>query len=482
MNAAIPGSDAQEYEALLQFLYLAPVGLVQLAMDGNILMMNPLSAQLLMPLSQDGDLTNFFDALASVAPDLRHMCADFPEAYGQICDASRLHLHAEGSGTGPQVLSLSMLKLDSGRLMAVLNDVTLQERRERQLRKTDAWLSAIMTNITDYALVSLDKDGLVESWNESIGRVTGFDAASVVGKPYSLFYPADASTPEQQKDRLRDADDNGWALEEGLRSRADGGQFWGSSMISPLPDRSGEAARKATQASAEANANANANANAHPSACAQAQAQAELAEDDESAYCLIIRDISDKRDVSESLRKATYCDHLTGLSNRRAFFEAASLELVRRQRAPRPVSLIMLDADHFKAINDEHGHPAGDAVLRQLAASIKSVCRQVDVLARVGGEEFAAILPSVNLADAMAVAERLRAHVQMASTLYEGRTISCTVSIGVATMDDTLTGVDDLIKRADQALYAAKRLGRNHVASWSPEMQDLTKQNLSVSS
>jgi diguanylate cyclase (GGDEF)-like protein/PAS domain S-box-containing protein len=458
MNAAIPGSDAQEYEALLQFLYLAPVGLVQLAMDGNILMMNPLSAQLLMPLSQDGDLTNFFDALASVAPDLRHMCADFPEAYGQICDASRLHLHAEGAGTGPQVLSLSMLKLDSGRLMAVLNDVTLQERRERQLRKTDAWLSAIMTNITDYALVSLDKDGLVESWNESIGRVTGFDAASVVGKPYSLFYPADASTPEQQQDRLRDADDNGWALEEGLRSRADGGQFWGSSMISPLPDRSGETARKA------------------------AQAQADPAEDDESAYCLIIRDISDKRDVSESLRKATYCDHLTGLSNRRAFFEAASLELVRRQRAPRPVSLIMLDADHFKAINDEHGHPAGDAVLRQLAASIKSVCRQVDVLARVGGEEFAAILPSVNLADAMAVAERLRAHVQMASTLYEGRTISCTVSIGVATMDDTLAGVDDLIKRADQALYAAKRLGRNHVASWSPEMQDVTKQNLSVSS
>jgi diguanylate cyclase (GGDEF)-like protein/PAS domain S-box-containing protein len=464
MSAAAPGSDAQEYETLLQFLYLAPVGLVQLAMDGDIMMMNPLSAQLLMPLSQDGDLTNFFDALASVAPDLRHMCVDFPSAYGQICDASRLHLHADADGTGPQVLSLSMLKLDGGRLMAVLNDVTLQERRERQLRKTDAWLSAIMTNITDYALVSLDKDGLVESWNESIGRVTGFDAASVVGKSYSLFYPADASTPEQQQDRLRDADDNGWALEEGLRSRADGGQFWGSSMISPLPDRSGEAARKVV------------------SACTVAKAAADPADDDEPAYCLIIRDISDKRDVSESLRKATYCDHLTGLSNRRAFFEAASLELVRRQRAPRPVSLIMLDADHFKAINDDYGHPAGDAVLRQLAASIKGVCRQVDVLARVGGEEFAAILPSVGLADAMAVAERLRAHVELAPTLYDGHAIGCTVSIGVATMDDTLTGVDDLIKRADQALYAAKRLGRNQVASWSPEMQEFTKPNLPVSS
>jgi diguanylate cyclase (GGDEF)-like protein/PAS domain S-box-containing protein len=462
MSAGVAGTDAQEYEALLQFLYLAPVGLVQLAMDGNILMMNPLAAQLLMPLSQDGDLTNFFDALASVAPDLRLLCADYPDSYGQVCDASRLHLHADAGVSGPQVLSLSMLKLDHGRFMAVLNDVTLQERRERQLRKNDAWLSAIMTNITDYALVSLDKHGLIESWNESIGRVTGFNAADVVGKSYALFYPADATTPEQQQDRLRDADDNGWALEEGLRSRADGGQFWGSSMISPSPARSVDAAQQELDAKAEAQANPGA--------------------EDESAYCLIIRDISDKRDVSENLRKATYCDHLTGLANRRAFFEAANLELMRRHRAPRPVSLIMLDADHFKAINDQYGHPAGDAVLRQLAASMKSVCRQVDVLARVGGEEFAAILPSVGLEDAMAVAERLRAHVQLAATAYDGHVIGCSVSIGVAAMDDTLTGVDELIKRADQALYAAKRGGRNQVASWTPEMQELTKQNLPVSS
>jgi diguanylate cyclase (GGDEF)-like protein/PAS domain S-box-containing protein len=470
VSADVAGNDAQEYEALLQFLYLAPVGLVQLAMDGDILMMNPLSAQLLMPLSQDGNLTNLFDALASVAPDLRHLCADFPAAYGQVCDASRLHLHAGiggdggNDGNGPQVLSLSMLKLDGGRLMAVLSDVTLQERRERQLRKTDAWLSAIMTNITDYALVSLDKDGMVESWNESIGRVTGFDAASVVGKSYELFYPAGASTPEQRQDRLRDADDNGWSLEEGLRSRADGGQFWGSSMISPLPDRSGAAVQPTAQPAVQ------------PTRCAQAEV------DDESAYCLIIRDISDKRDIGESLHKATYCDHSTGLSNRRAFFEAGALELARRQRSPRPVSLIMLDADHFKALNDEHGHPAGDAVLRQLAASIKSVCRQVDVPARIGSEKFAAILPSVDLAVAMALAERLRAHVELAPTLHEGRAITCTVSIGVATMDDTLAGVDDLIKRADQALHAAKRRGRNQVASWTSDMPECTKQDLSVPS
>ena len=175
-------TDAQEYEALLQFMYMAPVGLVQLAADGTILMLNPLSAQLLMPLNRDGELTNLFDALASVAPDLSLLSSQFSAPCGQDCDATRLYLNADGTGNGPQVLSLSIIKLDADRLMAVLNDITLQDRRERHLRKTDAWLNAIMTNITDYALVSLDRLGRVESWNESIGRVTGH-APGIKGQP-----------------------------------------------------------------------------------------------------------------------------------------------------------------------------------------------------------------------------------------------------------------------------------------------------------
>ena len=445
MSAAGEHADAQEYEALLQFLYMAPVGLVQLAADGGIQMLNPLSAQLLMPLSRDGGLTNLFEALAPVAPDLRQQCASFAEPQGQVCDAIRLYLHADDKGGGPQVMSLSMLKLGPDRLMAVLTDVTMQDRRERQLRKTDAWLNAIMTNITDYALVSLDRQGRVESWNESIQRVTGYDAAAIKGQHYARFYPDGATTEAQQLDRLREADENGWTLDEGLRLRADGSQFWGSAMISPLPLRGDEAASASTGAEALL-----------PAA------------DDEAAYCMIIRDISDKRDVSEDLRKATYSDHLTGLSNRRGFFEAADLELTRRKKAARPVSLIAIDADHFKAINDRHGHPAGDAVLAHLAQTMRSVCRQVDVLARVGGEEFAIILPSVALDDALAIAERLRAQVELTPAMYEQQPIAYSISIGVAVMDDTLAGFDGLIKRADEALYAAKRRGRNQVAVWEP--------------
>lgn len=431
--------DAQEHESLLQFLYLAPVGLVQLAADGTIQMLNPVSAQLLMPLSRDGGLTNLFEALAPIAPDLRQQCASFDQPQGQVCDALRLYVHADDRSGGPQVMSLSMLKLGADRLMAVLTDVTVQDRRERQLRKTDAWLNAIMTNITDYALVSLDRQGRVDSWNESIQRVTGYEAAAIKGQPYARFYPDGATTEAQQADRLREADENGWTLDEGLRLRADGSEFWGSAMISPLPVR-GDATAPAPAGAA----------------------------DDEPAYCMIIRDISDRRDVSENLRKATYSDHLTGLSNRRAFFEAAELELRRRQKAVRPVALIVIDADHFKAVNDRHGHPGGDAVLAHLAQTMRSVCRQVDVLARIGGEEFAIILPSVALDDALAIAERLRAEVERTPALYEQQSIAYSISIGVAVMDDTLDGFDGLIKRADEALYAAKRRGRNRVAYWEP--------------
>lgn len=163
MSSTSDQRDAQEYEALLQFMYMAPVGLVQLDADGGIEMLNPVSAQLLMPLSRDGGLINLFDALAPVAPDLRRQCASFAAPQGPICDGIRLYVHADDNGGGPQVMSLSMLKLDAGRLMAVLTDVTEQDRRERQLRKTDAWLNAIMSSITDYALVSLDRQGRVES-------------------------------------------------------------------------------------------------------------------------------------------------------------------------------------------------------------------------------------------------------------------------------------------------------------------------------
>ncbi|XYJ08740.1 diguanylate cyclase [Telluria sp. B2] len=427
-----------EHEALIQFLYLAPVGLVQAGIDGEIAMINPISAQLLMPLSPDGCLSNLFTALEGVAPGLRFQCEQYPHGSGMVFEGLHIHLRAAERKRTPQVLSLSLLKLDAARIMAVLQDVTAEVKRERQLRQSDAWLNAILTRISDYALVSLDREGRVCDWNESIARVTGF-GEHVVGAPYSVFYPLDAMTGEHLRDRLREAERNGWSLDEGLRLRADGSQFWGSALIAPLPDREAFG----------------------------------LDDPEAPSYCLILRDISDKRAATERRRQAAFCDHLTGLANRRAFFEAAELELDRATHTPRPLALVIFDADLFKHINDRYGHPAGDRVLCDLADALRDSFRIVDTVARLGGEEFAVLLPSTGEEAALVGAERLRALVATRLVATDHGEIAYTVSAGVAVLDaqdGEPGGIDGLVKRADQALYLAKRSGGNRTVCWTPNL------------
>jgi diguanylate cyclase (GGDEF)-like protein len=129
----------------------------------------------------------------------------------------------------------------------------------------------------------------------------------------------------------------------------------------------------------------------------------------------------------------------------------------------------MFDADHFKLINDRYGHPAGDTVLCRLAALLTDTFRPVDVVARIGGEQFAVLLPSTDLPEAVALAERVRAQAEAEQVGLDGETIRFTVSAGVAAVDESLSGLDGLMKRADLALYAAKARGRNRVDSWTAD-------------
>jgi diguanylate cyclase (GGDEF)-like protein len=428
--------SSQDYEALVQFMYLAPIGLAQASLSGDIAMINPLSAQLLMPLSRDGNLANLFTILEPVAPELRKLVDDFTAPYGQVCDALRMQVTAGVPGKqDPQILAITLLKLDSQRLMAVIKDVTQEIQRERQLKHHEAWFNAIMTSITDYALVGLDTLGCVTEWNSSIGRVTGFGPEDVLGRPFSVFYPAGGITPDRMRDRMRDADENGWSLDDGWQMKANDQRFWGSALLVPLRDRT------------ERGGPAEVSCQLRP----------------ESAYCLVIRDISDKREAHERLRQATHCDDLTGVANRRAFFEAANLEIDRARHFPREISLITMDVDFFKQINDSHGHPAGDEVLRQLGALLMQNFRDVDIVARVGGEEFAVLLPSTGQEAATQIANRLREAVAAHSVQIDGRSIQFTLSGGVVTLRDKEESLDELMKRADRALYAAKAAGRNRI-------------------
>ncbi len=153
-------------------------------------------------------------------------------------------------------------------------------------------------------------------------------------------------------------------------------------------------------------------------------------------------------------------DALTGLANRRAFLEALAREMARATREKGSLSVLLLDVDHFKSINDAHGHAAGDRLLRALAAAALAAVRRMDMVARIGGEEFAILLPGATLALAMPAAERLRR--ALATARGSATDPTATVSVGVAAMAEGDTP-DTLLDRADRALYRAKNGGRNRV-------------------
>lgn len=159
-------------------------------------------------------------------------------------------------------------------------------------------------------------------------------------------------------------------------------------------------------------------------------------------------------------------DALTGLPNRRYFDERLESEVGRANRYGKPLTLAMLDIDHFKRINDAYGHAAGDAVLRQVAHVLLEQIRDADFVARYGGEEFVLILPETDVSRALFVAERIRQAVAAASLrLPDGRELSVTASLGIAAFQGDNGSGDELLRHADRAMYAAKEKGRNRVES-----------------
>lgn len=164
----------------------------------------------------------------------------------------------------------------------------------------------------------------------------------------------------------------------------------------------------------------------------------------------------------EEIYRLTTIDGLTQIYNRRFFFEALTKELSRARRYRRTLSLAMFDIDHFKKLNDAFGHLAGDSVLKQVASAIANRIRREDTFARFGGEEFAIILPEIDLEQARAFGEKVRGIIGAEVFSVLERTV-VTVSVGVAHWDGTNNDPEELIRRADEALYQAKQTGRNRV-------------------
>jgi diguanylate cyclase (GGDEF)-like protein/PAS domain S-box-containing protein len=177
-----------------------------------------------------------------------------------------------------------------------------------------------------------------------------------------------------------------------------------------------------------------------------------------------IHDVTRQKEIEEQLRELATTDSLTGTLTRRHFFEVAEEELERATRYGKSTAMFMLDADHFKAVNDRFGHVVGDRVLASMGSTIRGELRRFDVVGRYGGEEFVVLLPETTIQAAAVTAERIRVAVAQRTVEADGKDVGMTISIGVVARR-TGEPLADLIRRADEAVYAAKAEGRNRVST-----------------
>jgi diguanylate cyclase (GGDEF)-like protein/PAS domain S-box-containing protein len=310
------------------------------------------------------------------------------------------------------------------------------EDRETLLQSEDRF-RLLVDEVVDYAIVMLDAEGRVASWNTGARRITGYAASDVLGRHLGCFYPGDAGAPLAEAD-LGQARRAGRLETEGLRRRADGSHFWAACVVTAMRE---------------------------PGAGLR-------------GYAVVFHDISGRREAEQALATMASTDPLTGLPNRREF--ESRLAAVGRRR----YSMLAIDLDNLKALNDGYGHETGDEALRVTARALRLGMREADVVARVGGDEFAALLPDLGETEALAAAERLRLALHGVS-LQRGQ---ARISVGVASGDG---GADpaQVWAAADEALYAAKTAGRDRsevsptgmvagrhrgtTAGWGPRLEGL---------
>lgn len=410
-----------EYEALLEFVYLCPVGIAQIDGTGTIEMMNSAGARIFMQIAAQPSVENLFDAFGPAGAELRSLHAGLTADQGTVCEAHRLTFTPPKRPT-PLVLSVTLLKLSPTKTMAVVADESVSAAQETAARKAEQRFRAVFDGIRDYAIFGLDRDARIESWNKSAERLFGYAADEVIGREYALLFPRDPSSLNRERDLCAGAAQGGWAEDEGWWARKASTRFWGSTVVSVIEDADGRS----------------------------------------GGYIVVCRDLTRKKREVDDLRDAATKDFLTGLQNRRAFEEAATKELQRWRHDRDPLSVVIIDADHFKNVNDTFGHGVGDDVLRALARAAQDQVRDVDLVARLGGEEFVVLLPSTDAVGARAAAERIRIAVEgLRVTTPAGAVVRFTVSAGVAEISREASTLEALLHRADTALYEAKRRGRN---------------------
>jgi diguanylate cyclase (GGDEF)-like protein/PAS domain S-box-containing protein len=312
------------------------------------------------------------------------------------------------------------------RMSGTHTDITERKQIEEVISESRLRLISILDNLFAYVSL-LDTNGVIQEVNKAPLDRGGFSREDVIGQ---FFYDAPWWNYDNQvREQLIEAMD---AAKQGKTSRYDVVVKMGNDLvpidflIAPVRDDSGRIIGLL------------------PTAV----------------------DITERKNLELELQRQAQFDFLTGLSNRRSFMDRSELELSRTKRYDNALSVLMLDIDHFKQINDTYGHQAGDMVLKSLALTFQEVLRNVDIIGRLGGEEFAAVLPETGIEIATEVAERLRQVISAGEVvLTDSVKVQFTVSIGIAAFIDKNSNLDMLLNEADKALYRAKQSGRNRVCT-----------------
>ncbi len=312
---------------------------------------------------------------------------------------------------------------EPARLVGTVRDVT-----EEVEARSACELLARVVECSEDAILTKTRDGTITSWNRGAERLYQHTAEEAIGRPIGIIEPP--GLEGEQAEMLRRVF-SGESLDrfETERVRKDGERLFVSMTISPIRD----SYRRVISAA------------------------------------VVARDVTERHRYEERLRYLADHDQLTGLFNRRRFQEEIKRELARAGRYQCSGAVISIGLDNFKAINDSAGHTAGDTVLLAVARAMTQRFRQTDVLARIGGDEFAVLLPDVDEAGARAAAEDLLGTLRDCRPLFGGRALKVHSSIGVAMFDPDNAAADEMQISADLAMYAAKNTGGDRVTVFSAE-------------
>lgn len=298
---------------------------------------------------------------------------------------------------------------------------------EALLRSDPQRYAQVVRNVSTFGIYLIDRDGLIRSWNLGASNITGYSEDEVLGQPFeSLFTPAAQRDGTAQR-TLQFVRANRHHKDEQSRRRKNGEELVALCTLDAVRQDSGEL----------------------------------------QVFVEVFTDITEQKQREAALYHRATRDALTGLVNRGHFTEMATMELERARRFSEPLSVALLDLDHFKRVNDTYGHDAGDQALVLFSRVCLEHTRKIDYVGRLGGEEIAILLPRANKEPAFEILQRLRLGL-LEHRLHAagGAEFGITVSIGLASLRSHTRDLRELMRNADAALYKAKREGRNRVEAW----------------